>query len=211
MNETTGTRPERRRFPRIAPKGTLLAHATGHAQRGRIANLGSGGAFVLTRVTLPAKLLGAAIGFEIRLDSGRAAWLRGGGHVTRIVSDGFAIQFDAAIAPIQRMVDEQTRAASANARTLSVVLVDADAGRRAAIAAGFRATGCAVVEAATPLEAIVRLGESSFEPDMIAIARAAGIDEMRTFVEREHPRARLVMLDDLLEPDGISRALVGRS
>src|SRR2546423_7052977 len=96
MNESTGQRPERRRYPRIAPKGTLLAHATGHAQRGRIANLGSGGAYVLTRVTLPAKLLGATVGFEIRLDSGRAAWLRGNGNVSRIGPDGFAITFDPA-------------------------------------------------------------------------------------------------------------------
>jgi hypothetical protein len=73
--------------------------------------------------------------------------------------------------------------------------------------AGFRATGCGVIEAATPLEAIVRLGESSFEPDVIAIADshpAAAADEMRDFVERNHPNAKLVTIGDaLLQPDGI--------
>ncbi len=58
---------------------------------------------------------------------------------------------------------------------------------------------------------IVRLGESSFEPDVIAIADshpATAADEMRSFVERYHPNAKLVTIgDSVLQPDGIAHWL----
>jgi len=205
MNDSTGQRPERRRYSRVHPKGTLLVHSPGHAQRGRLINLSGGGAYVLTRVTLPIRLLSRNVDFEIRLDSGRAAWLRGQGTIARIDPSGFAIVFGDASPAMVGMIDELTTASHASKRVVSVVLVDTDTGRRTALAAGFRATGCAVIEVSTPLEAIVRLGESSFEPDVIALAGAQIANaDMRAFVEREHPRARLVSIgDELLEPDGI--------
>ena len=94
---------------------------------------------------------------------------------------------------------------------MSVVLIDGHTERRWAIAEGFRATGCAVIEASTPLEAIVRLGESSFEPDVIAVADSyptSEAEEMRVFVERDHPNVKLVTIGDaLIEPDGIAHWL----
>jgi len=57
----------------------------------------------------------------------------------------------------------------------------------------------------------VRLGESSFEPDVIAIADSdpsAAADQMRGFVERNHPHAKLVAIGDSeLGPDGIAHWL----
>src|SRR5205814_3996243 len=109
-------------------------------------------------------------------------------------------------AVLLHMIDQIATAARARDRVLAVVLIDTHAQRRSAMAAGFRATGCNVVEAATPLEAIVRLGESSFEPDVIAIADSdppTAADDMRAFVERDHPRSKVITIgDELLEPDG---------
>jgi hypothetical protein len=63
--------------------------------------------------------------------------------------------------------------------------------------------GCNVIEAATSLEAIVRLGESSFEPDVIAVADsipAATANEMREFVRRNHPQVKLVSITEVIDP-----------
>ena len=108
------------------------------------------------------------------------------------------------------MIDEMSTASRADARIITVVLIDADPQRSSAMAAGFRATGCSVIEATTPLEAIVRLGESSFEPDIIAVAdsQTDDADEMRAFVDREHPDARLITIgDEIFQPDGFANWL----
>jgi hypothetical protein len=86
------------------------------------------------------------------------------------------------------------------------VLIDASPERSGPIAEAFRAAGCVVFEVSTPLEAIVRLGESQFEPDLIAIADSVPsptADELRRFAELEHPSAKLVTLggDDVAPPD----------
>jgi hypothetical protein len=63
--------------------------------------------------------------------------------------------------------------------------------------------GCSLIEAATSLEAIVRLGESSFEPDVIAVADSipmATADQMREFVGRNHPHVKLVSITDVIDP-----------
>jgi hypothetical protein len=52
----------------------------------------------------------------------------------------------------------------------------------------------------------VRLGESRFEPDVIAVAdsQSADAEEMRVFVEREHPKAKLIRIgDETLRPEGL--------
>jgi PilZ domain len=211
MNDRPGARPERRRHARITPKGTSVVHARSYALRGRIVNLGEGGMFVTTRVSAPEPLLGSAVDIELRLDTGFAQWLRGTGRIVRITADGVAISFDVLPAELRRMIDDLTTASRARVRILSVILIDARASRRAAMAAGFRAAGCAVIEAATPLEAIVRLGESSFEPDVIAVADShptVAAAEMRDFVQHNHPNAKLVSIGDAaLEPDGIAHWL----
>ena len=166
MTDRTGAPLERRRHPRIIPKGALLFRTLGHEQRGRIANVSEGGVYVVTSATAPEELLARNVELEIRLDAGHAAWLRATGQIVRIDQDGLAISFDLLAAPLLRMIDELSTASRAHDRIITVVLIDADDQRRSGMAAGFRATGCTVIEAATPLEAIVRLGESSFEPDV---------------------------------------------
>ena len=210
MSDRSGERQERRRSVRIAAKGTLVFRTHEHEQHGRIGNLGEDGAYVLTSTTAPDCLLQRNVDLELRLDAGHAEWLRATGRIIRIHRGGVAIAFDLLAAPLLRMIDELSTASRADARIITVVLIDADPQRRSAMVAGFRATGCSVIEAATPLEAIVRLGESSFEPDVIAVADSANddADEMRAFVEREHPDAKLITIgDELLQPDGFANWL----
>lgn len=167
--------------------------------------------YVATTMMLPDLLLGQGVELELRLDGVLAAWQRLAGRVSRIAEDGAAIVFDAPTAPLLRIIDELTTASHANARVISVVLIDADLHRRAAIAAGFRAAGCDVFEVGTQLEAIVRLGESDFELDIIVVAETeprGERDEMREFVEHYHPSAMLVTVGpDLLAPAGIDNWL----
>jgi hypothetical protein len=207
MNDRAGA-PERRRYLRIAPKGAFIFRANGYEQRGRIANLCEGGTYVRTPSTTPARMLGRAVEIELRFDAGRGDWLRATGHVLRIDGDGAAFIFHTLAPALLRMIDDLTSASRARSRVISVVLVDTDAPRRAAMVAGFRATGCNVIDVATPLEAIVRLGEASFEPDVIAIADSQppeAADQMRAFVENDHPGAKLVTIgDELLQPDGFA-------
>lgn len=210
MNETTRALLERRRHARIVAKGAVTFRAEGHAQRGRIADVAQGGMCVRTLVSVPDRLLRRPVELEIRLDGGHAEWLPGTGEIVRIGAHRLAIAFDAPHTALLGMIERLGTAARATARVLSVVLIDADDSRRSAMAAGFRAAGCNIVEAATPLEAIVRLGETMFEPDVIAVAdsQTSAAAEMRAFVGREHPGAKLVMIgDDVFAPDGVAHWL----
>ena len=83
------------------------------------------------------------------------------------------------------------------------------------MAEAFRAALGAVLEVAMPLEAVVRLGESRFDPDLIAIADSLpsiARDELRRFVERERPSAKVVTIgDDDTAPPGDDRWLSASS
>lgn len=207
MTDTQGGRPERPRNVRSSPKGTVILRVGEYAQRGRIANLGRDGLLAMTPVTVPEKHLGRNVEIDLRLDDQLSEWLRISGNILRIGATSVEISFEDVPAPFVRLFDEIATASHAHLRILSVVLVDSTSERRASIAEGFRSAGCSVVEVSTPLEAIVRLGESSFEPDLIAIADSSPSStshDLRRFVEREHPRAKLVTIgDDLVEPIGL--------
>jgi hypothetical protein len=212
MNPPSGREPDRRRHGRIEPKGTVTIHALGNAHRGRLVNIGVGGMYVATDVSLPDRLLGRIVDLELRFDGALEAWQRLTGRITRIAAGGAAIVFAAPTAPaLLLVIDKLTTASHASARVISVVLIDSDTARRALIASGFRATGCEVLEVATQLEAIVRLGESHFEPDIIAVANtlpATAAHEMRVFIEHYHPSSMLVTIGpELLDPAGLAHWL----
>jgi len=212
MNQPPGREPDRRRHARIEPTGTVTIHAAGNAHRGRLANIGHGGMYVATHVSPPDRLLGRVVDFELRFDGALASWQRLTGRITRIAASGAAIVFAAPTAPaLLHVIDGLTAPSHASSRVSSVILIDADAARRAAIAAGIRAAGCRVVEVATQLEAIVWLGASEFEPDIIAVANTQPVtaaDEMRAFVEHHHPSSRLVTIGpELLDPAGLANWL----
>ncbi|MEO8701128.1 MAG: PilZ domain-containing protein [Kofleriaceae bacterium] len=203
--------PERRTDVRIELKGTAKFHVGEHSQNARIANISIGGVLAMTTVTAPEHVLGRAVDLEIRLDTMASEWLQLHGKITRIDAVSVAIAFDAVAPSFVRLLDELSTASNASRRVVSVVLIDATPARRYRVAEAFRAVGCTVLEVATPLEAIVRLGELRFEPNLIAIADSmpsTTSEEMRTWVEREHPLTKLVTIGDhLTEPDGIAHWL----
>ena len=195
---------ERRRFPRTVAKGAVVIHAAGVEQKGRIVDLAEGGVLVGTSVTPAERWLGRAVDLEMRLD-GLGDWLRGRARVVRIAASGLAVVFSTPPAGLGRILDELADASRARHRTLAVVVIDTDPERRPAMARAFRSVGCVVIETGTPLEAVYRLGESSFEPDVIAVADSspmAGADELRRFVQTNHPRASLVRILEGAGPDG---------
>jgi hypothetical protein len=192
-------RIERRKHARVMPKGTVMVDVGEQQQRGRIANISAGGMLATTSVTAPERMLARVTQIDLRLDDRDASWLKLSGKIMRITADSIAMAFETVPADFQSALDQVGNAAHLDRRRLSVVLVDAVESRRSAIAAGFRENGCAVLEASTALETIVRLGEARFEPNLIAIADslpAQVSDELRTFVEREHPEAKLVTIGD---------------
>jgi hypothetical protein len=200
---------ERRQHQRVTPKGTVVLVAGELRQRGRIANVGVGG--MLATTAIPAELLGQQIALEVRLDDGLASWLHLSGKIVRITEDSVAVTFDAVPASFAQMLRETSQASHANRRVLSMVLVDATTSRRLRIAEGFRAAGCQLIDVSSALEAIVRLGEASFEPELIAIADSIPgqtSEDLRAFVEREHPRAKLVTIgDEVVDPGGLAHWL----
>ena len=212
MSRRAERNPDRRRHARIEPKGTVALRALGNTHRGRLVNIGAGGMYVATKTSLPDRLLARIVDVELRFDGALEAWQRLAGQVTRIAADGAAIVFGESPAPaLLRIIDELTTASHANARVISVVLVDEDASRRAVMAAAFHAAGCEVVEVGTQLEAIVRLGESDFEPDIIAVANTQPVssaDALRAFAEHYHPSSMLVTIGpELLDPAGLANWL----
>jgi hypothetical protein len=173
-----------------------VVHAAGTAQKARLVDVAEGGLLAATSVTPPQRWLGREVEIDLRFD-GIGDWLRGTARVVRIVASGLAVLFVTPPAELGRIVDELAGAARARRRMLAAVVIDLDPERRAAIVAAFRAIGCVVVEAGTPLEGVYRLGESSFEPDVIAVADSQpmeGADALRRFVEFNHPRAALVRI-----------------
>lgn len=196
---------ERRRHIRLSPKGTVIVQAGSYLLRGRVCNLSLCGLLSTSRTTAPERLLGSVVEIGLRLDGGSSRWLECKGRLLRIGANSLALSLDVVPASFSRIVDELQAASDRNDRVLSVVLVEANAERRSEIAHAFRAGGCSVIDVSTPLEAIVRLGEADFEPDLIAVADslpATISDELRGFVDREHPDAMLVAIGDAAADPG---------
>ena len=194
---------ERRKHARIALKGTAILLAGEYAVRARLVNLSEGGFLATTLVTAPVRLLGRSVDIELRLDDPLAQWNRLEGKIVRIGNDSLAISLNSTPALV-RLVNELTDASRTRERVISVILIDEDAPRRRLLADAFRTVGCSLIDAATSLEAIVRLGESSFEPDVIAVADsipATTANEMREFVGRNHPHVKLISITDVIDPD----------
>ncbi|HTL34441.1 MAG TPA: PilZ domain-containing protein [Kofleriaceae bacterium] len=193
---------ERRKHARIVLKGTAILLAGEHAVRARLINLSEGGFLASTLVTPPRRLLGRGADIELRLDDRLSQWIRLEGKIVRIANERVALSLTATPALV-RLIDGMTAASRAKERVISVILIDEDAARRTLLADGFRIVGCSLIEAATSLEAIVRLGESSFEPDVIAVADSipsTTANEMRDFIARNHPHVKLVSITDVLDP-----------
>lgn len=195
----------------MTAKGALVLRATERALSGRLANLSASGLWMELNIGPPADLLARTVKLDLRLDGGLAEWLRVEGKVVRLRPNGLAVQFSAPSDLVLRTIDDLASQSQASRRVLTVVLIDSDAARRSAMVKGFRGAGCVTIEGGTPLEAIVRLGDASFEPDLIAVADSYNeldANAMREFVRRNHPHAKLITIgDELFAPDGIANWL----
>ncbi|MDQ3336314.1 MAG: PilZ domain-containing protein [Myxococcota bacterium] len=198
---------ERRQHDRVTPKGTVVLVVDGERQQGRVSNVGISGMLAMTDTVMPEAFVGRQVDMELRLDGRLANWFQLSGKIVRITGESVAVTFDSVPPIFASMIDEVSTASHADRRVLSMVLIDATTQRRRRIAEGFRAAGCQVIDVATALEAIVRLGEASFEPELIAIADSVPgqvSQDLRDFVEREHPRAKLVTIgDEVVDPGGL--------
>jgi CheY-like chemotaxis protein len=206
-------RPDRRSHPRLALKGTVVVRAGEIVMHARLVDLARGGLFARSQVIAPPKLLGRRAAVELRLDDRRTTWMRLEGEVVRIAGAAIALRFDEVPAEFGALVDALQVASQRGQRTISVLIVDDPSRRRDAISDGFRALGCTVVEAATPLDAIVRMCEAQFEVEVVAIADSnppARAAELRDFIAREHATARIVAItDSAVAPPGLSRWVSG--
>ena len=188
---------ERRASIRISPKGSAIVTAPSWLANGRITDISIGGvAIALDGATTAAA--GDAVEIDLRLDGPAASWLeRLTGHVSRVDTETLVIEFDDAPFGLTQLIAETSHNSRSRCRRIWVVLVDSMPERLLAIGDGFRRAGCVVMAVATPLEAIVRLGESMFEPDVVAISDSLPTsisDELRAFVDYAHPNTKLVRI-----------------
>lgn len=135
---------------------------------------------------------------ELRFDGATGGWWGMRGRVARIDRGAeVVVVFDGIPAKLEGDIDAQRFAADGDAEVMHVLLVDPDPRRRAEVAATLRAAGRRVSEAATPLDAVDRLGESRDHPRMIAIADTVPTsvaDGLRAHVRLEHASLLLVRL-----------------
>ncbi len=210
MNEG-GDRLERRKGVRSSPKGTVSIRCHDYDVRGRLANVSRGGLSALTLVTPPVRVVGRTVDIELRFDTQQSAWVQMSGRILRIGPTSIALAFNSVPDGFVELVDDTLTASLNRERLMSILLVDATLDRRLRLAEAFRSAGCAVLDVSTPLEAIVRLGEYHFEPDIVAIADSLPSTisgELRAFVAQAHPRAKQVTIgDQVLEPDGLAHWL----
>ena len=202
MNESTGERE------RIAPKGSVILRIDEETYNGRLGNIGEHGMFVLMDDLPLDRWGGCLVDFELRFDGARAKWEYGTGRIASIQGLSVRLTFETpSSSALRRSLGQLVNESEIHARVMSVVLIDADLRRRGRTAKAFRTAGCAVVEAATPLEAISSLGAASFEPDVVAVANSLPSetsDELRSFVQQDHPAALLITVgDELLAPLGM--------
>jgi hypothetical protein len=202
---TNTSTEERRSSIRISPKGSVILCAGADEHHARISNVSRHGMLALAETAGLSELVDRDIDVRLRLDGASAEWLRLTGRVIRIDAGGVAISFTTVPDSFAHLMIDSSSASHGHRRVLSLVLVDATSSRRLAMAEAFRSAGCAVIDVATPLEAIVRLGEARFEPDLIAIADSLPTvtsDELRRFVETAHPNAKLVTIGDETDDPG---------
>jgi hypothetical protein len=204
---TSNVPVERRRARRVRPKGSVRIKIEGREIHGRIVDVSESG----IRLGVPeddvcAEHVGSPTSIEVRLDTRIAAWLRLEGHVMRIGFRSIVLGLEHVPTAFHDLMSDELVASNNQVRTPCVVIVDHEAPRRAPFVDAFRGAGYEVVEATSPLEAVVRVGESGYEPHVIVVADtlpASVADELREFMTREHPGVQIVTIGhNSLDPMG---------
>ena len=188
---------ERRSSARVHATGTAFVHGS-FAVHARILDLAIGGVSLL--VAEPAALpdVGAHVQLDVRLD-GPGRWLHLSGSVVRASAceSGTALAIELLFVPpdFEDLVQDELLSALECAQLPRILLVDAERQRRELVAAAFRATGCFVIEASTPLEAIAEIDQSRLHFWAVVIADskiASHAAELRRFLGERYPQVPLI-------------------
>lgn len=179
---------ERRRAARVSPRGTAILHGELLTVTASIINIGDGGIYVQADY-LPdlAPWVDADVTVEIQVQNRR--WVTVAGRVARVDSNlgALAVKFEQTPPEFRELVTMEVLADVERDLVPFILLVDAAAGRRMSIADAFRSANNHVVEAATPFDAMMRLCESEYAPEIIAIADTISEDiaaELRELIMR---------------------------
>lgn len=195
---------ERRHGGRVASSGTAVVRAGALSMRARIVDLAAGGICVLADTTAASSLLvGTHVQLDIRVDGVGGGWLHLLGRIERVdaraLASAIVIELDAVPPDFEDLVQDELLAALECAQTPHVLVVDADRCRRDLVASAFRDTGCHVIEATSPLEAIIALDESKLHPWAVVIAETdfdLRADELRSFLREAYPCLPLIAIGE---------------
>jgi hypothetical protein len=178
---------------RVRAHGSVVVQG-GHGGRGRIVELWPAGLRFTPVAGARRFEVAASIELDLRLDGKAGGWERFSGRVERIEDDGtIAIELAGAPPGFEEVLREERIAELARATTPHLLVVDPMPMRRASIVERLREAGCHVSEAATPLDAIVHLGESRTRPRLALIAEtypADNSDELHAFMTAAHVAVR---------------------
>jgi hypothetical protein len=158
--------------------------------RGKIVDVSTGGVRFRVAGPLVRFDVGDHVDLELRFDGAEGGWWQLAGRVVRIGGGGVVVvAFAQTPIDFEDWMHAELVSALESEGEAHVMLVDPIALRRGRIAATLRDSGRTVSEAATPLDAIDRLGESRYRPRTIAVADTvpAGVaDELRAYLLAEH-------------------------
>jgi hypothetical protein len=136
--------------------------------------------------------VGARVHLDVRLD-GLGRWLQLIGSVARVDArgSGVALAIELLVVPpgFEDLVQDELLFALECAHLPRILLVDGTVGRRELVAAGYRATGCHVIEVSSPLEAIVALDQSRLHLWAVVIGQAGDLHE---FLDEAYPDVRVI-------------------
>ncbi len=194
------SRIERRRHVRVAARGAVILRGDNQELHGR--------AVVVSETALEVRcqpglalvaMAGAPVEVEMRLDGEIGGWFILHGQVQRVrdLDHRLVITITTLPGPLASLIAKT--AGRSGLAPIEVMIVDAAVAERTRVAEAFRAEGCHVVEAGTPLEAIGGLEGSASATTLIAVADTIpdriGI-ELRDYLDSMQEGAFIVALGE---------------
>lgn len=171
--------------------GAIVSHA-------RLVDLSTGGLSLAVDAGTTLPPAGALVHLDLRLD-GVGRWLHLSGIVVRVETRGARLLLVVALvvvpADFEDLVQAELLSELECARQPRLLLVDSARGRRELVADAFRALGCLVIEASSPLEAIAQIDQSRLHLWAVVVAEtklASQAEELRRFLAETHPDVRQI-------------------
>lgn len=204
---------ECRHSGRVQSTGTVIVHGP-FATHGRIIDLSIGGLSLLVDDAAALPDVGSTVRLDVRLD-GLGRWLHLIGSVMRVDARGSAVALVIELLAIppdfEDLVQDELLSALECSQVPRILLVDVEFGRRELVAAAFRATGCDVIQASSPLEAISEIDQSPVHLRAVVIADtviASHADHLRTFLRETYPGVPLIVVGQRMRGHDTTRISV---